>query len=154
MATGDVHFANKDDSIYRAILMAGKKFEDADQQAPLYYRNTEEMLAEFDYFPAEVAREIVITNPKKIIADFEELKPVPDGLHSPEIEGAEDEIRNLTYSKAHELYGPDLPQVVQDRITKELNSIIGNGFSVLYLIAHKLVKNPMMMDIWWVLVAR
>lgn len=140
VATGDVHFANKDDSIYRAILMAGKKFEDADQQAPLYYRNTEEMLAEFDYFPAEVAREIVITNPKKIIADFEELKPVPDGLHSPEIEGAEDEIRNLTYSKAHELYGPDLPQVVQDRITKELNSIIGNGFSVLYLIAHKLVK--------------
>ena len=79
VATGDVHFANKGDSIYRAILMAGKKFEDADQQAPLYYRNTEEMLAEFDYFPPEVAREIVITNPKKIVADFEELKPVPDG---------------------------------------------------------------------------
>ncbi|MGM9525676.1 MAG: PHP domain-containing protein, partial [Peptococcaceae bacterium] len=140
VATGDVHFANKDDSIYRAILMAGKKFEDADYQAPLYYRNTEEMLAEFDYFPPEVAREIVITNPKKIIADFEDLKPVPDGLHSPVIEGAEDEIRNLTYSKAHELYGPELPEMVQKRITKELDSIIGNGFSVLYLIAHKLVK--------------
>lgn len=140
VATGDVHFANKDDSIYRAILMAGKKFEDADYQAPLYYRNTEEMLAEFDYFPLEVAKEIVITNPKKVIADFEELKPVPDGLHSPEIEGAEDEIRELTYNKAHELYGPELPEMVQARITKELNSIIGNGFSVLYLIAHKLVK--------------
>ena len=140
VATGDVHFMNKDDSIYRAILMAGKKFEDADQQAPLYYRNTEEMLAEFDYFPPEAAKEIVITNPKKIIADFEPVLPVPDGLHSPEIEGAEDEIRNLTYTKAHELYGPELPEVVQARITKELDSIIGNGFSVLYLIAHKLVK--------------
>ncbi len=140
VATGDVHFANKDDGIYRAILMAGKKFEDADQQAPLYYRNTEEMLAEFDYFSSDVAKEIVITNPKKIIADFEELKPVPDGLHSPEIEGAEDEIRDLTYKKAHELYGPKLPDMVQERITNELNSIIGNGFSVLYLIAHKLVK--------------
>ncbi|MBR4943788.1 MAG: PHP domain-containing protein, partial [Peptococcaceae bacterium] len=140
VATGDVHFANKDDSIYRAILMAGKKFEDADQQAPLYYRNTEEMLAEFDYFPPDVAKEIVVTNPKKIIEGFEEFKPVPDGLHSPEIEGAEDEIRNLTYNKAHELYGPELPELVQARITKELDSIIGNGFSVLYLIAHKLVK--------------
>ena len=140
VATGDVHFANKDDSIYRAILMAGKKFEDADQQAPLYYRNTEEMLAEFDYFPPDAANEIVVTNPKKIIVDFEEIKPVPDGLHSPEIEGAEDEIRNLTYTKAHELYGPELPELVQARITRELDSIIGNGFSVLYLIAHKLVK--------------
>lgn len=140
VATGDVHFANKNDSIYRAILMAGKKFEDADLQAPLYYRSTEEMLAEFDYFPTDVAREIVITNPKKIVADFEELKPVPDGLHSPEIEGAEDEIRDLTYTCAHQLYGPQLPDMVQERITKELNSIIGNGFSVLYLIAHKLVK--------------
>lgn len=140
VATGDVHFANQDDTIYRAILMAGKKFEDADYQPPLYYRNTEEMLAEFDYFPLEIAKEIVITNPKKIIADFEELKPVPDGLHSPEIEGAEDEIRTLTYTKAHQLYGPTLPDMVQERITKELNSIIGNGFSVLYLIAHKLVK--------------
>lgn len=139
-ATCDVHFANKEDSIYRAILMAGKKFEDADQQAPLYYRNTEEMLAEFDYFPPDVAKEIVITNPKKIIADFEEIKPVPDGLHPPVIEGAEDEIRNLTYNRAHELYGPELPEIVQARITKELDSIIGNGFSVLYLIAQKLVK--------------
>lgn len=140
VATGDVHFLNPGDSIYRAILMAGKKFEDADQQAPLYYRNTEEMLAEFDYFPLEVAKEIVITNPKKIIASFEPILPVPDGLHSPEIEGAEDTIRELTYTKAHELYGPELPEVVQARITKELDSIIGNGFSVLYLIAHKLVK--------------
>lgn len=140
VATGDVHFANKEDSLYRAIMMAGKKYDDADQQPPLYYRNTEEMLAEFNYFPPDIAEEIVITNPKKIIADFEELKPVPDGLHSPVIVGAEDEIRNLTYSKAHELYGPELPDVVQARIDKELDSIIGNGFSVLYLIAHKLVK--------------
>lgn len=140
VATGDVHFLNQTDSIYRAILMAGKKFDDADQQASLYYRNTEEMLAEFDYFPAEIAKEIVVTNPKKIISSFEPILPVPDGLHSPEIEGAEDTIRNLTYTKAHELYGPELPEVVQARITKELDSIIGNGFSVLYLIAHKLVK--------------
>lgn len=140
VATGDVHFANKDDQIYRAIMMAGKKFDDADLQPPLYYRTTSEMLAEFDYFDDEIAREVVITNPKKIIADFEELKPVPDGLHSPVIEGAEDEIRNLTYDKAHLLYGPVLPEIVEKRITKELQSIIGNGFSVLYLIAHKLVK--------------
>ncbi len=140
VATGDVHFANREDKIYRAILMAGKKYEDADQQAALYYRSTEEMLAEFDYFPPEAAREIVIENPKKIIADFEKLKPVPDGLHSPEIVGAEEEIRALTYRGAHALYGPDLPDLVQRRIDKELHSIIGNGFAVLYLIAHKLVK--------------
>lgn len=140
VATGDVHFANKEDQIYRAIMMAGKKYDDADQQPPLYYRNTSEMLAEFDYFDDEIAREIVITNPKKIIADFEECLPVPDGLHSPVIDGAEDEIKALTYHKAHELYGPELPDIVEKQITKELNSIIGNGFSVLYLIAHKLVK--------------
>ena len=140
VATGDVHFANKDDSIYRAVMMAGKKYDDADLQPPLYYRTTSEMLAEFDYFDDEAAREIVITNPKMIIADIEECLPVPDGLHSPEIDGAEDEIRSLTYNKAHELYGENLPEIVDKRITKELNSIIGNGFSVLYLIAHKLVK--------------
>ena len=140
VATCDVHFANKGDAIYRAIMMSGKKFPDADKQPPLYYRSTAEMLAEFDYFPPEVAKEMVITNPKKIIADFEEVKPVPDGLHSPEIKGAEAEIERLTYDKAHELYGPDLPQIVQDRLAKELDSIIGNGFSVLYYIAVKLVK--------------
>lgn len=140
VATCDVHFANAEDAIYRGIIMAGNGFKDAEEQAPLYYRSTEEMLDEFAYLGKERAYEAVVTNPRKIISDFEELKPVPDGLHAPYIEGAEDEIMQLTMEKAKRLYGDNLPEIVEKRIKKELDSILGNGFAVLYLIAHKLVK--------------
>ncbi|MFP5528105.1 PolC-type DNA polymerase III [Peptococcus simiae] len=140
VATCDVHFANAEDAIFRTILMAGKGFQDAEQQAPLYYRNTDEMLAEFAYLGEEDAYDVVVTAPNRIADQIEEVKPVPDELFPPEIEGAEEEIKRLTYKKAHALYGAPLPDIVEARIEKELKAIIGNGFSVLYLIAHKLVK--------------
>ena len=140
VATCDVHFLNPEDYIYRAILMKGRGFADADKQPPLYLRTTEEMLAEFTYLGEEAAYEAVVTNPRKIADMVERFKPIPDGLYSPMIPGADEEIREMTYSKAHDLYGSVLPKVVQDRIDQELKPIIAHGFSVLYLIAHKLVK--------------
>ncbi len=141
VATCDVHFANAEDAICRAIIMKSKGFKDAEDQAPLYYRTTAEMLEEFSYLGKENAYEVVVENPNEIIKDFEEICPVPSVLHAPEIEGAEEQIEELTLEKAHRLYGDPLPELVQKRIDKELKSIIGNGFAVLYLIAHKLVKN-------------
>ncbi|QNB45728.1 PolC-type DNA polymerase III [Thermanaerosceptrum fracticalcis] len=140
VATGDVHFLDPEDEVYRRILMAGKGFEDADNQAPLYLKTTEEMLEEFSYLGEGGAREVVIDNPQKIAALVEEIKPIPDEFYPPEIEGAEKEINHLTMTRAYELYGNPLPETVKKRVEKELNSIIGNGFAVLYLIAHKLVK--------------
>ena len=140
VATCDVHFLNPEDYIYRAILMKGRGFADADKQPPLYLRTTEEMLAEFTYLGEEAAYEAVVTNPKRIADMVERFKPIPDGLYSPMIPGADEEIREMTYSKAHDLYGSVLPKVVQERIDQELKPIIAHGFSVLYLIAHKLVK--------------
>lgn len=140
VATCDVHFLNKEDSIYRAILMQGRGYKDADKQPPLYLRTTEEMLKEFTYLGEEAAYEAVVTNPRKIADMVEKFKPIPDGLYSPMIPGADESIRDMTYAKAHELYGNVLPQVVQARIDQELKPIIAHGFSVLYLIAHKLVK--------------
>lgn len=142
VATGDVHFLDPEDEIYRRILMAGKGFDDADNQAPLYFKTTEEMLEEFAYLGEDAAKEVVITNPQKIAALVDgEIKPIPDELYPPEIPGAEEEIIRLTKTNAHNLYGDTLPDIVQQRIDKELNSIINNGFAVLYLIAHKLVKH-------------
>ncbi|MGI6686608.1 MAG: PolC-type DNA polymerase III [Bacillota bacterium] len=138
-ATGDVHFIDSNDSIYRKILMAGKGFED-EPQAPLYFRTTEEMLQEFPYLTAEEARKVVIENPNWIADQIEEVLPIPNELYPPEIEGAEEQVEQMTYGTARALYGETLPDIVQARIDKELNSIITNGFSVLYLIAHKLVK--------------
>jgi DNA polymerase-3 subunit alpha (Gram-positive type) len=140
VATGDVHFLEPSDEVYRRILMAGKGFEDADKQAPLYLMTTEEMLTEFAYLGSEAASEVVIQNTQKIAALAETLKPIPDEFYPPEIPGAEEEIINLTMSQAHELYGTPLPEPVQQRLDKELKAIISNGFAVLYLIAHKLVK--------------
>lgn len=140
VATGDVHFLDPEDEIYRRILMTGKGFSDADRQAPLYLKTTSEMLDEFSYLGEEEAYRVVVANPQLIAQQIENIKPIPDELYSPEIPGAENEIINLTMEKAHELYGPQLPDTVQKRIDKELNSIITNGFAVLYLIAHKLVK--------------
>lgn len=140
VATCDVHFLNPEDAIYRAILMKGTGFRDADRQPPLFLRTTEEMLAEFQYLGEEAAYEAVVTNPRKISDMVERFKPIPDGLYSPMIPGADEAIRDMTYAKAHDMYGSKLPDVVQARIDQELKPIIAHGFSVLYLIAHKLVR--------------
>ena len=140
VATGDVHFIDPEDEVYRRILMTGKGFEEADNQAPLYFKTTGEMLEEFAYLGPEAAFEVVVTNTRELAAGIEPVKPIPDDFYPPEIPGAEDEIAGLTMTRAYELYGNPLPGIVENRINKELNSIITNGFAVLYLIAHKLVK--------------
>ncbi len=139
-ATCDVHFLRPDDEVYRRILMSGQKYDDADLQAPLYFRTTEEMLAEFSYLGDELAEEVVVRTPCRIADSIEKLQPIPDNLYSPDIPGADDDIRNMSYDRAKALYGDPLPETVAERLRMELNSIINNGFGVLYLIAHKLVK--------------
>lgn len=140
VATGDVHFINPTDGLYRKVLMAGQGFEDAENQAPLYFKTTDEMLQEFSYLGADRAREVVITNPEFIAGMVEEIKPMPDDFFPPKIEGAEEQISEMTWQKAISIYGDPVPEIVRKRIDKELNSIITNGFAVLYLIAQKLVK--------------
>lgn len=144
VATGDVHFLNPEDSAYRKILMYGHGFKDADKQAPLYFRTTEEMLEEFWYLDEETRYEIVIKNPN-LIADWceDDIAPIPKEKHPPVIPGAEDELREMTYQRAKEIYGENLPDLVKERMDKELNSIITNGFSVMYIIAQKLVKKSL-----------
>ncbi|WP_034438701.1 PolC-type DNA polymerase III [Clostridium ihumii] len=139
VATGDVHFLDPKDEVFRRILMAGQGFSDADNQPPLYFKTTTEMLKEFSYLGEEKAREVVIVNPNKIADEVEFVKPIPDETFPPKIEGADDDIRNMTMEKVHRIYGEKLPEVIQQRLDKELNSIINNGYAVLYLIAHKLV---------------
>lgn len=140
VATCDVHFLDKEDEAYRRILLAGKGFADADEQAPLFLRTTEEMLEEFSYLGKEDCYQVVIKNPKMIAEQVEVLKPFPDDFFEPKIEGAPEKIMTMSMNRAHELYGNPLPEVVEKALKKELDSIIGNGFSVLYLIAHLLVK--------------
>lgn len=140
VATGDVHFLDPEDEAYRRIIMAGKGFSDADDQAPLFYKTTEEMLQEFAYLGAEQALEVVVRAPKRICDEIEALKPFPDELFTPTIPGAEEKIETMSWERARALYGDSLPEVVEKRLDKELKAIIGNGFSVLYLIAHLLVK--------------
>ncbi len=144
VATGDVHFLNPQDSAYRKILMYGHGFKDADKQAPLYLRTTEEMLEEFWYLDEETKHEIVIKNPN-MIADWcdNDIPPIPKEKHPPVIPGSEDELREMTYKRAKEIYGENLPDLVKERMDKELNSIITNGFSVMYIIAQKLVKKSL-----------
>lgn len=143
VATGDVHFLDPHDEYFRRILMSGQGFGDADLQAPLYFKTTEEMLEEFSYLGEDSAYDVVITAPRSIADEIEAIKPVPEQLFPPEIPGAEDEIRKMSLETAATIYGTPLPEVVEKRLTKELNSIIGNGFAVLYLIAHKLVKKSL-----------
>ena len=139
VATCDVHFMDPQDEIYRRILMAGQGYDDADEQAPLYLRTTEEMLKEFEYLGEEKAYEVVITNTNKIADMCEKISPISPEKCPPHIDGCEQTIKDIAYSKAHELYGDPLPDLVQERLDKELNSIIKNGFSVMYIIAQKLV---------------
>lgn len=139
VATCDVHFMDPQDEIYRRILMAGQGYEDADEQAPLYLRTTEEMLKEFEYLGEEKAYEVVVTNTNKVSDMCEKISPISPEKCPPHIEGCEQTIKDIAFTKAHELYGDPLPEIVQERLDKELNSIIKNGFSVMYIIAQKLV---------------
>ena len=139
VATCDVHFIDPQDAAFRKIIMAAEGFADADKQAPLYFRTTKEMLKEFTYLGEEKAREIVITNTNKIADMIEKIKPIPDDTFPPKIEGADEELRQICMDKAISIYGDPLPPIVQDRLETELNSIISNGYAVLYIIAQKLV---------------
>ena len=139
VATCDVHFLNPEDEIYRRIIMAGKGFKDADEQAPLYLRTTEEMLEEFKYLGPKKAEEVVITNPVMISHMIDVMSPVRPDKCPPVIPNSDDMLRKICYDKAHELYGDNLPEIVESRLEKELDSIIGNGYAVMYIIAQKLV---------------
>ncbi len=139
VATCDVHFLDPQDEVYRRIIMASKGFKDADDQAPLYLRTTEEMLEEFKYLGEEKAYEVVVTNTNKIADQCEKISPVRPDKCPPVIENSDQMLRNLCYEKAHEIYGENLPEIVQERLERELNSIISNGFAVMYIIAQKLV---------------
>lgn len=139
VATCDVHFLNAEDEIYRRIIMFGKGFADADKQAPLYYRTTEEMLAEFAYLGKEKAEEIVITNTNLIADMIEYINPCSPRKCPPEIENSDEDLRKICYDKAYSIYGKNLPSIVIERLERELNSIINNGYAVMYIIAQKLV---------------
>ncbi|KYO65771.1 PolC-type DNA polymerase III [Thermovenabulum gondwanense] len=142
--TSDAHFINPEDEIYRKILLHAQGYQDYDKSSMLYLKTTKEMLSEAEYLGDGPAYEVVIENPRRIAELIKDnLKPVPDELYPPKIDGAEEEIINMTYKRAKEIYGEDLPEIVKKRIERELNSIVSNGYSVIYLIAHKLVKKSL-----------
>lgn len=143
VATGDVHFLDDKDKKFREILMQAQGFSDAKNQPPLFLKTTNEMLNEFKYLGEEAAMEVVVNNTQKIAEQVENIKPIPDETFPPKIEGADEEIRQMTLNKAHSIYGTPLPEIVHKRLEKELNSIISNGYAVLYLIAQKLVAKSL-----------
>lgn len=138
-ATGDVHFLEPEDEAFRRILMAGQGFPDADKQAPLYLKTTEEMLDEFSYLGADRAMEVVVTNTNRIAGLCEDVRPVPRENYPPKIEGSAKDLEDMCRDKARRIYGDPLPELVQKRLDRELGSIIGNGYDVMYIIAQKLV---------------
>ncbi|MEK3994512.1 PolC-type DNA polymerase III [Psychrobacillus sp. FSL K6-2365] len=145
-ATGNVHYLHENDAIFRKILVnsqGGANPLNRHGLPKVHFRTTNEMLDAFAFLGEDLAKEIVITNPQKIADSLEDIKPIKDDLYTPKIEGADEEVRNLTYSKAKEIYGEELPEIVEARIEKELKSIIGHGFAVIYLISHKLVKKSL-----------
>ncbi len=139
VATGDVHFLDPHDEVYRKILMASKGFSDAENQPPLYFKTTDEMLKEFKYLGSQGAYEVVVKNTNIVSEWTEMVKPIPDETFTPKIEGADEDITRMCWENARNIYGENLPEIVAERLEKELTSIIGNGYGVLYLIAHKLV---------------
>lgn len=143
VATGDVHFLNPEDEVLRRVLMAAQGYSDADNQPPVYYRTTEEMLAEFSYLGSDTAFEVVVENTNAIASLAEDISPISKEYCPPFIAGADKQIEEMTYKKAHELYGENLPEIVAKRLEKELQAIISNGFAVLYLIAQKLVDKSL-----------
>ena len=142
-ATGDVHFTDPEEEIYRHILLAAKEFDDADSENPLYFRTTDEMLQEFSYLGEETAHEVVIDNPALVASWCDKVRPLPDGLFTPKLENSEGELKDLVWGKAHALYGENPPQIVVDRINAELKDIIGCHYDVIYMSAQKLVQNSL-----------
>ena len=143
VATGDVHFLDPQDEVYRRIIMDSQKFEDADFQPPLYFKTTDEMLGEFSYLGPERAKEVVITNTNLIADMIEDISPVRPDKCPPVIENSDNDLREIVYTNAKKLYGEDLPSIVEERLEKELNAIISNGYAVLYIIAMKLVRQSL-----------
>lgn len=143
VATGDVHFLNPEDAIYRDVFLQSVGDAQAGDQPPLYFMTTDEMMDAFSYLGEETAKRVVVDNPRRIADRIEDVSPIPDKLYTPVIEGADDELRNMCYETARRLYGDPLPEIVEKRLEKELNSIITHGFSVIYLISSRLVKKSL-----------
>ena len=142
-ATGDVHFMDPEDAVYRTFLQDSQDYKDAEEQPPLYFRTTDEMLSEFDYLGSDKAREVVIENPRKIADMVEEISPIDKKKSPPVIDGSDQDLRDHAFMIAKELYGDPLPVPVEERLERELNAIISNGYAVMYSIAHKLIKKSM-----------
>ena len=143
IAASDVHFLDAEDEQYRKILQAAKKFSDADRDCPIFFRNTEEMLAEFQYLGKETAYEVVVTNTRAIADQVEEIELLPKDLFAPKIENSAEDLKRLVYEKMHRIYGDPAPKIVQDRVDVELNTILDHQYDVIYMSAQKLVQNSL-----------
>src|SRR5699024_9955748 len=145
VATGNTHYIDDHDKLYRQILIASQAGNPLNRQTlpDTPFRTTNDMLECFQFLGEDTAKEIVVTNTQQIADQIDEISPIKDGLFTPTIEGAEEEMRNMCYTKARQIYGDPVPEIVTDRLEKELTSIIGNGFAVIYLISHKLVKKSL-----------